>query len=108
MHGVVRCGVRVRQVLHSLSWALLKEEGAARDAATVESYFARAIKLRREAEDDGAARFLLRFRRHGCTHCALVLSRCRACCAASRWSRLGERLRRAAGSKLSLRCRIHR
>ena len=31
----------------------------------------------------------------------------RARCAASRWSRLGERLRRAAGSKLSLGACIH-
>ena len=37
----------------------------------------------REAEHDGAARFLRRFRRHGCTHCALA----QCALALSRWLR---------------------
>ena len=39
------------QVLHSLSWALLKEQDT-RDASTIESYFTRAIKIRRDAKND--------------------------------------------------------
>ena len=42
------------QVLHSLSWAMLKEKDS-RDAPTIESYFSRAVKLRREAHNDRLA-----------------------------------------------------
>ena len=65
------------------------------DLTALPRILAGMVKRTREAQDDGAARFLLRLR-HGCTHCALALSRCRAGCAASRWSRLGERLKESS------------
>ena len=49
----------------------------------------------REAEHDGAARFLLRFRRHRCA-CTARPALSRAGCTASRWSRLGERLKESS------------
>ena len=49
--------LHLAQVLHSLSWAMLKDQDPS-EAATIEAHFKRAIQLRRDAADPLAAESL--------------------------------------------------